>query len=135
MIVCANREPFAARHAVEVQIFGTHKNADTRKALRFFSERRIRTHFVDFKERAASRGELQRFAQKFGVSALIDTSSARYRDLGLAAGRYTDDRWLDMLADEPLILRQPLSRWKGKVAIGLAEADWTAWIAAAATSP
>ena len=118
---------------MEVQIFGTHKSADTRKALRFFSERRVRTHFVDLRERAASRGELQRFAQRFGITALIDMTSARYRDLGLAAGRYSDDWWLDTLADEPLLLTQPLTRWKGKVAIGLAEDEWAAWIAAAAT--
>ena len=45
---------------MEVQIFGIRKNADTRKALRFFSERRIHTHFVDLAERAASLGELKR---------------------------------------------------------------------------
>src|SRR5439155_16302636 len=32
--------------ALEVQIFGVHQSADTRKALRFFSERQIKTHFV-----------------------------------------------------------------------------------------
>ena len=36
----------------------TARVADTRKALRFFSERRIRTHFVDLMEKAASLGEL-----------------------------------------------------------------------------
>ena len=55
---------------MEVQIFGTRKSADTRKALRFFAERRVKTHFVDLAERPASRGELNRFAQKFGVTAL-----------------------------------------------------------------
>jgi len=39
---------------VEVQIFGVRKSADTRAALRFFAERRIKTHFVDLNERAAS---------------------------------------------------------------------------------
>ena len=53
---------------MEVQIFGIRKSTDTRKALRFFAERRIKTHFVDLQERAASPGELRRFAQKFGVA-------------------------------------------------------------------
>src|SRR5689334_5674886 len=57
---------------MDVQIFGVKKNADTRKALRFFAERRIKTHFVDLMERPASRGELARFAQKFGTSSLVD---------------------------------------------------------------
>jgi len=42
---------------MEVQIFGVKKSADTRKALRFFSERRVRAHFVDLLERAMSDGE------------------------------------------------------------------------------
>ena len=51
---------------MEVQVFGTKSCNETRKALRFFKERRIRTHFVDLKERPASAGELKRFGQKFG---------------------------------------------------------------------
>lgn len=113
---------------MEVQVFGTHKSQDTRKALRFFSERRVRVHFVDFRERAASRGELTRFVQKFGVTALIDRTSARYRDLGLGAGRYSDDHWVGLLVDEPLLLVQPLVRYGGKLTIGLAEAEWKAWV-------
>ena len=65
--------------SMDVQIFGVKKNPETRKALRFFAERRVKTHFVDLTERAASLGELRRFAQKFGVSALIDESSKRFR--------------------------------------------------------
>src|SRR5688500_5775129 len=60
---------------MEVQIFGVKKSADTRKALRFFSERRVRTHFVDLMEREISDGELQRFVQRFGLDALIDRNS------------------------------------------------------------
>ena len=77
---------------MEVQIFGTKKSSDTRKALRFFAERRVKTHFVDLNERAASRGELTRFAQKFGIGALIDRTSRRYAELGLAHARLTDER-------------------------------------------
>ncbi len=55
-----------------MQVFGIRKSADTRAALRFFAERRIKAHFVDLNERAASVGELRRFAQKFGIAALID---------------------------------------------------------------
>lgn len=116
---------------MEVQVFGTKKCADTRKALRFFAERRIRTHFVDLAERAASLGELTRFAQKFGVGALIDANSRRYTALGLSSARYSDERWLDRLAEEPLLLKTPLVRWQNKLTIGEAEETWRAWVAAA----
>ncbi len=113
---------------MEVQIFGTKKCADTRKALRFFSERRIKTHFVDLNERAAALGELRRFAQKFGVTALIDRNSRRFADLGLAQARYGDDRWLEKLVDEPLMLRTPLVRFQHQLTIGAEETTWKAWV-------
>src|SRR5689334_10543417 len=113
---------------MEVQIFGTKKSSDTRKALRFFSERRIRTHFVDLDVRAASIGELRRFAQKFGVQALIDRDSKRFAALGLAHSHLSDERWIEKLADEPLILKQPLVRNQNQVTVGAAEDVWKTWI-------
>lgn len=113
---------------MEVQIFGHKKSADTRKALRFFAERRIKTHFVDLNERAASLGELKRFAQRFGVTALIDKDSRAYSDLGLGSARYSDERWLEKLADEPLLLRVPLVRFQQQLTLGLDEVTWASWI-------
>jgi len=120
---------------MEVQVFGTRRSADTRKALRFFAERRIRTHFVDLEERAASRGELLRFVQKFGVQRLIDRESRRFQELGLAPARLSDEHWLTKLQDEPLLLVVPLTRWQQKVAVGEDQTAWKEWIAAAQNSP
>lgn len=112
---------------MEVQIFGVKKSADTRKALRFFSERRVKTHFVDLTERAASLGELRRFAQKFGVGALIDQGSVRYQELGLKHARMSDETWLEKLADEPLMLKVPLVRSGNHFTVGLEEKTWKEW--------
>ena len=112
---------------VSVQIFGTRKSSDTRKAQRFFSERRVQVHFVDLTERAASLGELRRFAEKFGVGALVDRDARRFRDLGLGTAILSDERWLEMLTQEPLVLRMPLVRHGNRLTIGLAEAEWRAW--------
>lgn len=114
--------------AVEVQIFGVRKSADTRAALRFFAERRIKTHFVDLNERAASPGELRRFAQKFGLAALIDRDSKRFSELGLKAAILSDERWLERLSLEPLLLRVPLVRRQHQLTIGLAPDVWKTWI-------
>jgi len=113
---------------MEVQVFGIRKSADTRRALRFFAERRVKTHFVDLQERAAAPAELKRFAQKFGVQALVDRDSRRFADLGLGAARLSDERWLDRLATEPLLLRMPLVRWQQRLTIGDDEAAWRQWI-------
>ena len=115
---------------MEVQVFGVKKSADTRKALRFFAERRVKTHFVDLTERAASLGELKRFAQKFGVGALIDRGSKRYAELGLQHARMSDERWLERLAEEPLLLAVPLVRYQHQLTVGLAEDEWKRWVAA-----
>jgi arsenate reductase-like glutaredoxin family protein len=114
---------------VEVQIFGVKKSVNTRKALRFFSERRIKTHFVDLAERAASLGELTRFAQKFGVMELIDEESRRFAELGLRQATRTDARWLNLLVDEPLLLRMPLVRCGKLLTIGQSEFEWKTWVA------
>ena len=112
---------------MEVQIFGVKKSPDTRKALRFFAERRVKTHFVDLQERAASPGELRRFAQKFGVQALVDRESRRFADAGLGAAHLSDERWLDKLAEEPLMLRMPLVRYGSQLTVGEATAAWLGW--------
>ena len=117
---------------MEVQVFGHKKSADTRKALRFFSERRVKTHFVDLDERAAALGELKRFAQKFGVQALVDRESRRLDELGLRHAQLSDERWLEKLADEPRLLRVPLVRHQHKLTVGLAETEWKGWVEGAA---
>lgn len=116
--------------ALEVQVFGTKKCQDTRKALRFFAERRVKTHFVDLQVRAASRGELRRFAQKFGVAALVDRHGKRYAGLGLHSASLSEARWLERLADDPMLLRTPLVRAGQRLTVGLAEATWKDWITA-----
>jgi arsenate reductase-like glutaredoxin family protein len=119
---------------MEVQVFGTQKNPETRRALRFWSERRVKVHFVDLKERAASRGELLRFIQKFGITPLIDRSSKRYAELGLGASRLGDERWAQLLEEEPLLLTQPLTRWGSKLTLGVAEPEWKNWVASERTA-
>ena len=112
---------------MEVQIFGIKKSAETRAALRFFAERRIKVHFVDFAVRSPAVGELTRFAHRFGVAGILDTSSKRFQELGWASARYPDSRWIERLADEPLALRMPLVRCQQRLTVGAAEAEWKTW--------
>jgi arsenate reductase-like glutaredoxin family protein len=113
---------------VNVQIFGTRKCPATRAALRFFAERRIKAHFVDLTVRAASRGELTRFAQRFGIAGLIDRESRRFRELGLQSASHSDERWLEKLEAEPLLLLTPLVRNGSALTIGAAEESWKSWV-------
>jgi len=72
--------------APSVQIFGFVDCQDTRKAQRFFAERRVAVHFVDLKRRPAAAGELRRFREKFGAAALVDRQGRRFEELGRLAG-------------------------------------------------
>ena len=117
--------------AVQAQIFGFNDCQDTRKAQRFFKERGVSVHFVDLNERPAARGELRRFAEKFGAAALIDRDGARFKALGLRVAGDSPERLLERALTEPRLLRTPLVRCGGRVAVGHAPETWQAWIDAA----
>jgi arsenate reductase-like glutaredoxin family protein len=114
--------------SMEVQVFGVQNDADTRKALRFFKERRIKVHFVDFKQRSPSPGELRRFFDRFGEERMIDRSSKRFAALGLQSAYYGSERWLEIASEEPLILRMPLVRGGNRLTVGHDEAEWGGWL-------
>ena len=101
---------------LNVQIFGFKDCQDTRKALRFFAERR------------ATRGELRRFSERFGAVALVDRESPRFRDLGLHVAGDSPERLLERALGAPRLLRTPLVRCGGQVAIGPTPQAWQAWV-------
>ena len=113
---------------MNIQIFGFSNCQDTRKAQRFFAERRISVHFVNLDERPAAKGELRRFAERFGAAALIDKEGARYKALGLRVSGDSPQRLLDRALTDPRLLRTPLVRNGGKVTVGAAFDDWQAWV-------
>jgi arsenate reductase-like glutaredoxin family protein len=79
-------------------------------------------------ERPAALGELRRFAQKFGVMALVDRDSKRFDELGLRYAQLSDERWLEKLSEEPLLLRIPLVRNGNQVLIGADESILRSWM-------
>jgi arsenate reductase (glutaredoxin) len=114
--------------AVQAQIFGFTDCQDTRKAQRFFKERGISVHFVDLEERPAARGELRRFAEKFGAAALIDREGPRFKALGLRVAGDSPERLLEHALTEPRLLRTPLVRCGGRVAVGHTPETWQTWV-------
>jgi arsenate reductase-like glutaredoxin family protein len=115
---------------VTVQIFGTKKCADTRKAERFFKERGVPVHSVDLAQKGMSLGELRNVAARVGgVEALIDRQGARYVAKGLKYAAPTGPRIEQILVDDPLLLRTPVVRAGGRATVGYAAEIWAAWIA------
>jgi arsenate reductase len=111
-----------------VQIFGFRDCQDTRKAQRFFSERRVAVHFVDLAERPASAGELRRFEERLGAAALVNRESRRFRELGLHVSGDSAERLLRRALGEPRLLRTPLVRRGPRVAVGYQPDEWHRWL-------
>ncbi len=115
----------------EVQLFGLAKSKTTRKAQRFFKERRVPFHFVDLTVRPPSPGELRRWVQRFGVEAVLDPASRSYVDQGLRYVCASDDDWIQWIIRDPTVLRLPLARCGADLAVGDDPAAWQRFVEAA----
>lgn len=108
-----------------IQIFGTAKCKVTRAAQRFFSDRQVRVQVVELREKGLSKGELSSVARAVGgVRALYDEQGARARERGLQHSGPTDERLMELLLDDPLLLRTPIVRCGPRATVGPAEATW-----------
>ena len=114
---------------MSLQIFGTKKCSDTRKAQRFFQERGIKFQLIDLAQKGMSTGELRSVASRVGgVEKLIDREGKRYLEKGLKYAAPTGPRIEQNLADDPLLLRTPLVRDGARATVGFVPDVWLGWI-------
>jgi len=111
-----------------VQIFGTRKSNETKKAIRFFSERRIEYHFRDLSEKGLSRGELENICAALDPQDIVDTQSAYYRKRNMA---YMDFDVLEEVLEDPLLLKMPIVRCGRLSTAGYSPDEWKRWISSA----
>ena len=112
---------------MNIQIFGTKKSNDTKKAERFFKERRIKYQFVDLKEKGLSRGKFRKVCQAVGgLEAMID-ENCKDKDL-LAWIKYLvpEDKEEKILENQ-IVLKQPIVRNGQKATVGYAPDVWKTW--------
>lgn len=107
-----------------VQVFGRLDDQGTRAALRFFRERRITPHVVDLARKPIAAGELRRFVERLGATALADTGGRAWLDAGLGYLRMSEAELADRLLADQRLLRLPLVRVEGGFAAGRDEAAW-----------
>ena len=111
---------------MNIQIFGTKKSADARKAERWFKERRIRFQYVDMAEKGLSRNELRNVLQAVGEERLVD-EGCRDQD-ALALYRYaTPGTREDVLLEHQQILRLPIVRNGRQATAGYCPEVWKEW--------
>ena len=109
---------------MNIQIFGTKKSSDTRKAERFFKERGIRFQFVDLKEKGLSRGEFQSVTQAVGGLDVMIDPECRDKDL-LALIKYiAEEDKVQKVLENQSVLKQPVVRNGKKATVGYQPDVW-----------
>ena len=111
-----------------VQVFGTKKCPDTRKAERWFKERNLKIQLVDLKEKGLSAGELRSVASRVGLDKLVDRESQRFRDKGLRVASFSGPLLEKTLLEDPLLLKTPIVRNGKDATVGYAPDAWEAWL-------
>ncbi len=112
---------------MNIQIFGTNKSFDTKKAVRFFKERNIKVQFIDMKEKGLSRGELESVVRAAGgLEALLD-ENCRDQD-ALALIKYISDRdKMEKLLENQQVLKLPIVRNGRQATAGCHPEIWKTW--------
>jgi arsenate reductase (glutaredoxin) len=110
---------------MNLQVFGTKKDSDTRKAERWFRERKVTFQLIDLGEKGISAGELRAVIGAVGRDALLDTEGKRYRERGLAWQEF--DLEAEILAD-PLLLKMPIVRDGRRATTGYQPETWAEWL-------
>lgn len=112
---------------MNIQIFGKSKCFDTKKAERWFKERRIRVQNIDLIRYGMSGGEFDSALRAVGgVDKLIDWEK-KSPEIDLL--RYTDDRVAkeDKLFDHPELMKTPVVRNGKRATVGYCPEIWAAW--------
>lgn len=112
---------------MNIQIFGTKKSFDTKKAQRYFKERRIKFQFIDLKEKEMSKGELQSVMRAVGgIDAVIDPD-AKDQDTVALITYLAESQKFDKLLENQQVLREPIVRNGAKVTVGYCPDTWKGW--------
>ena len=109
---------------MNIQIFGKAKCFDTKKAERYFKERRIKYQFVDVLKYGMSRGELNAVKNAVGLEAMVNTEDEDYPLFRYLAS--TESK-MDKLYEVPYLLKTPIVRNGKQATVGYCPDVWKNW--------
>ena len=109
---------------MNIQIFGRNKCFDTKKAERYFKERRIKYQFIDIDRYGMSRGELNSVKNAIGLEAMINTNDRDYPMIKYLASKGAQ---LEMLFDSPWLIKTPIVRNGKQATVGYEPDTWAKW--------
>ncbi|GAB6179049.1 arsenate reductase family protein [Desulfotomaculum defluvii] len=111
---------------MNIQIYGYKKCFDTKKAERYFKERRIKYQFVDLALKGLSKGELQSVVTAIGLNELINSQSKDYKKLNMDRIISSHVRQ-EMLLNNPGLYKTPIVRNGKKATVGYNQEVWKSW--------
>lgn len=112
---------------MSIQIFGTTKCFDTKKALRYFKERKIPVQLINLKEKGLSKGEYNKVKQAVGgLDAMLDTNCKDKDTLALIQYAVDSEKDAKILENQQ-VLKTPIVRNGAKATIGYVPDVWKTW--------
>lgn len=112
---------------MNIQIFGTKKCFDTKKAERYFKERRIPFQRIDLLDKGMSRGELTNVCRAVGgLDAVLD-ENCRDQDTRALVRYLAEDAKLDKVLENPQLLKTPIVRNGKQATVGYQPDIWKTW--------
>ncbi len=112
---------------MNIQIFGTKKCNDTKKAERFFKERGIKYQFIDMKEKGMSKGEFTSVAQSNGgVENMLDPNT-KDQDALMLIKYIADEDKLGKILENQQVIKTPVVRNGKQSTIGFQPDVWKKW--------
>ena len=112
---------------MNIQIFGTKKCFDTKKAERFFKERNIKFQFIDLNEKSMSKGELSSVLNSVNLNELINTKSKEYTKLNFSNIRSAEIK-TELLLKNQKVMNTPVVRNGKESTVGEKIDIWNEWI-------
>lgn len=109
---------------MNIQIFGKSKCFDTKKAERYFKERRVKYQAIDVVKFGMSRGELTSVKNAVGLEALIDLKNP---DSSLVTYLAYEEDKVEKLLDNPKLLNTPIVRNGKQATVGYQPEVWKTW--------
>ena len=112
---------------MNIQIFGTGKCFDTKKAERYFKERRSPFQRIDLKRYGMSGGEFDSVLRAVGGVDVLINWDGKSEELDLL--RYMDDKRAkeDRVFDNPLLMKTPVVRNGRQATVGYCPEVWATW--------
>jgi Spx/MgsR family transcriptional regulator len=112
---------------MNIQIFGTKKCFDTKKAERYFKERRVKYQRIDMQEKGMSRGEFQSILKAVGGLDVLIDENAKDKELLLLLQYLTDADKLEKVFENQHIIKTPIVRNGKSATLGFQPDVWKDW--------